>query len=305
MAEVASRDWSVAVSLMPRPPKLSTMNVATPMPLSSERHPGMLLPTPLEPWTRTTAGTRPDALRGMLSSPQITAAGASRLRRAKSPGVGVWVWNAIVPVVPSARSVRGCQREHADRTNPTSATLKPGNPARQVRPARSMVTPPYSGARSEVSPLRLSGLYRERGQSATAEGTAPSTGALQCNRDKKEAVMKKILGLTLVAMLSLTLAAPVSAGGGPGGGFHGRFHGGFHHDGFHRFGCCFGPAFVGGVFVGSALAYPYYADPYYAYAAYPVYSDPVYGSPPAYQPETQVTVAPSVQRDVCYNTGCY
>ena len=57
--------------------------------------------------------------------------------------------------------------------------------------------------------------------------------------------------------------------------------------------------------MGSALAYPYYAYPYYPYAAYPVYSDPVYGSSPAYQPETQVTVAPSVRRDVCYNTGCY
>ena len=57
--------------------------------------------------------------------------------------------------------------------------------------------------------------------------------------------MKKILGLALVAMLSLTLAAPVSAGGGFHGGFRGGFHGGFHHDGFHRFGCCFGPAFFG------------------------------------------------------------
>src|SRR5258706_6598000 len=103
-----------------------------------------------------------------------------------------------------------------------------------------------------------------------AEGTMPSTGALQCIRDKKEAVMKKILGLALVAMLSLTLAAPVSAGGGRGGGFHGGSHGGFHHDGFHRFGCWFGPAFVGGVFFGSALPHPsspgpYYSDPYYAY----------------------------------------
>ena len=35
------------------------------------------------------------------------------------------------------------------------------------------------------------------------------------------------------------------------------------------------------------------------------YSDPVYGSPPGYQPETQVTLAPSIQRDVCYATGCY
>jgi hypothetical protein len=120
--------------------------------------------------------------------------------------------------------------------------------------------------------------------------------------------MKKIMGLILVASISLALAAPVYAGRGHGGGFHGGSHGGFHHGfhhgGFHR-GCCFGPAFVGGVFVGSALAYPYYLYPYYPYAAYPVYADPVYASPPVYQPETQVTVAPSVQRDVCYNTACY
>src|SRR5260370_26855824 len=76
-------------------------------------------------------------------------------------------------------------------------------------------------------------------------------------------------------------------------------HGGFRHDGFHRFGCCFGPAFVGGVFVGSAFAYPYYAYPYYPYPYYPysVYSEPVY--------QPQVSVAPSVQREVCYVGGCY
>ena len=38
--------------------------------------------------------------------------------------------------------------------------------------------------------------------------------------------MKKILGLTLVAVLSLALAAPVSAGGRGGGGGHGGFRGG-------------------------------------------------------------------------------
>jgi hypothetical protein len=117
--------------------------------------------------------------------------------------------------------------------------------------------------------------------------------------------MKNILNLALVAMLSLALVAPASAWRGSGGGFHSGFRDGFHHDGFHRFGfhrfgCCFGPAFVGGVFVGSALAYPYYGYPYaYPYAAYPVYPDPVY------QPQTQVSVAPSVQREVCYPGGCY
>jgi hypothetical protein len=106
--------------------------------------------------------------------------------------------------------------------------------------------------------------------------------------------MKKILSLALVTMPSLSFAAPVSAGRGPGGGFHG----GFHHDGFHRFGCCFGPAFVGGVFVGSAFAYPYYAYPYAAYPGYPVYA-----SAPVYEPQTQVSVAPSIQREVCYTAA--
>jgi len=65
-------------------------------------------------------------------------------------------------------------------------------------------------------------------------------------------------------------------------------------------GCCWGPVFVGGVFVGAALAYPYYGYPAYAYPYdYPVYAEP------AYQPQTQVAVSPSVQRDVCYSTGCY
>ncbi len=106
--------------------------------------------------------------------------------------------------------------------------------------------------------------------------------------------MKKILGLALVVVMSLALAAPVSAGRPSS-----RFHGGFHHHGFHRFGCCFGPAFVGGVIVGSALAYPYYGYPY------PVYPDQVYVPAPAYQPQAQVYVAPSIQREVCYTGGCY
>src|SRR5258708_33804859 len=49
------------------------------------------------------------------------------------------------------------------------------------------------------------------------------------------AVMKKILSLTLVAVLSLALAAPVSAGGRGGGGGHagspGGGAGGCHHPG--------------------------------------------------------------------------
>jgi hypothetical protein len=108
--------------------------------------------------------------------------------------------------------------------------------------------------------------------------------------------MKKIVGLVLAAMLSLSLAVPVSAWSGHGGGGRGGFHGG----GFHRFGCCFGPAFVGGVFLGSALAYPYY-DYGYPYPAY--YSDPAYVPAPVYQ--SQVAVAPALQAPVCYTGGCY
>ena len=134
--------------------------------------------------------------------------------------------------------------------------------------------------------------------------------------------MPKIFTLALVGILALAVPAPVHAGRANGGGFHGgheggfhgshgggfhgshgRFHGGgFHHGGrFHR-GCCFGPAFV---FVGPALAYPYYSSPYYSYSyydssySYPAYPDPVY------QPQTQLLVAPSVQREVCYVGGCY
>ena len=106
--------------------------------------------------------------------------------------------------------------------------------------------------------------------------------------------------MLVAAVLSLSLAAPVYAGRG-GGGFRGG-HGGFHHGG-----CCWGGAFVGGLLLGSVLAAPYYAYPYYAspYAGYPVYPDPVYASSPAYQPQTQVYVAPSVQREACYVGGCY
>jgi hypothetical protein len=66
------------------------------------------------------------------------------------------------------------------------------------------------------------------------------------------------------------------------------------------------------VFVGSALGYPYYGYPYYGYpyysypyATYPAYADPVYAPAPAYQPQTQVSVAPQIQREVCYTGGCY
>ena len=117
---------------------------------------------------------------------------------------------------------------------------------------------------------------------------------------RKLAVVLRTLGVAVLSLLAL--AAPVSAGRGGGGGFHAGSPGGLHHGGFHRSGCCFGPGFVGGVFVGAELGYPYYA---YPYAAYPVYPDPVYEAAPVYQPQTQVSVAPSIQTRVCYTGGCY
>ena len=117
--------------------------------------------------------------------------------------------------------------------------------------------------------------------------------------------MKKIVGLALVGMLSLVLAAPVLADGGRGSGFRGvqgGMHGtGFQHKGgFHR-GCCWGSTFVGRPVGGSVLAAPYYPYPY----SYPVYPDPVYAPTPAYQPQTQVYLAPPAQSELCYVGGCY
>ena len=136
----------------------------------------------------------------------------------------------------------------------------------------------------------------------------------------RRTTMRRLLaGVVVLTSAMLIAVAPVDAAGrgGRGGSFHGGgfqggrgfhhgFRPGFRHGGFHRFGCCFGPAFVGGVFVGSALAYPYYAYPYYGYpATYPVYSEyPVYAEP-VYQSQAQVSVAPAVQREVCYVGGCY
>jgi hypothetical protein len=108
-------------------------------------------------------------------------------------------------------------------------------------------------------------------------------------------MIRKLLGLALVAALCLALAAPVFASrGGHGRGFHGGSNHGFHHHGFHH--CCFGPAFFGGVFVASSLAFPLSVYPYYyTYPyGYPVYPPPIYEQAP-----------PAVQRDVCFVEGCY
>ena len=121
--------------------------------------------------------------------------------------------------------------------------------------------------------------------------------------------MKKMIGLGLVGVVSLLLAAPVHAGGGRGSGFQGgkggmhgtgfRLGGGFQHRGnFHR-GCCWGGAFVGWPGWTAVLAAPYYSYPYSS----PVYPDPVYVPTPAYQPH--VYLAPPVQSERCYIGGCY
>jgi hypothetical protein len=132
-------------------------------------------------------------------------------------------------------------------------------------------------------------------------------------------MVPRIVVLALVAVLSLTLVASASAGVGgaaPHGGFHGSgfqhsglhgtgFHRGAFRDGFHRrqgfsrFGCCFGPALVGGAFLDAADAAAYYNDPYPVYPAPPADQQaPLYPAPPPYQ-------APPAPPIFCYVGGCY
>jgi hypothetical protein len=124
-------------------------------------------------------------------------------------------------------------------------------------------------------------------------------------------MLRKMIPLALVALLSLGLAAPASAGRGSGfHGGHGSFHGGhgsFHHgSGFHGRSCCWNRGFVGGVFVGTAFWAPFYAYPYYPYAypyPYSAYAPPLYTAPPAYQSE--LYLSQPAPREVCYVGGCY
>ena len=110
-------------------------------------------------------------------------------------------------------------------------------------------------------PRRSLERYNEVGEKG-ASAPEPPRRAHQASAQPvgKGLVMKKILSLAFVAMLSVALAAPVSAGRGHGGGFHGG-HGGFRQGGGFHGGCCWGGAFVGGVFLGSAFAYPSYGYP--------------------------------------------
>jgi hypothetical protein len=130
--------------------------------------------------------------------------------------------------------------------------------------------------------------------------------------------MKKMIGLTLVGMLSLALAAPVHANGGRGSGFqsgnggmhssssrHGggfRHNGGFQHRGNFQRGCCFGGAFFGWPVGTTLLAAPYYDS--YPYS-YPAYQDPGYAPSPYYQQQPQLYMAPPVPSEMCYTGGCY
>jgi len=129
--------------------------------------------------------------------------------------------------------------------------------------------------------------------------------------------MKKVIGLGLVGVLSLVLAAPVQAdgvkgnasqgrhggihgtGSRPGGGF--QHHRGFQHHGKFPRGCCSRGAFYGWPVGTSVLVAPYYSYPY----PYPLYPDPVYVPASAYQPQPQVYLAPPVQSEMCYIGGCY
>ncbi len=120
-------------------------------------------------------------------------------------------------------------------------------------------------------------------------------------------VMKKIVGLALIGVLSLGLAAPAFAAGGHGdwhggerSGWHGHGGHGWRGGGWHGW---WGPgAVIGGLLVGSAIVAA--TAPRVVYPA-PVYPEPVYlAPPPTYYPQTQVYTAP-VRRDVCYPTGCY
>src|SRR2546426_8510016 len=78
---------------------------------------------------------------------------------------------------------------------------------------------------------------------------------------EKESVMKKILSLALVVMLSLALAAPVSAWSGRGGGFHGGVRGGFHHNGGPHPFCFLAAPLCGGV-VLSPPSFPLSSSPF-------------------------------------------
>src|SRR5260370_26619221 len=83
---------------------------------------------------------------------------------------------------------------------------------------------------------------------------------------EKELTVKKTLSFALVGMLSLALAAPVSAGRGHGGGFHGGSrggvphcgapHGGFHRGGFPPFASSFAPLFLARVLPAAGPAHP-------------------------------------------------
>ena len=57
--------------------------------------------------------------------------------------------------------------------------------------------------------------------------------------------------------------------------------------------------------VGALSLSACYYVPYGYYPAYPAYPEPVYAPAPAYQPQTQLTVAPPVPREACYEGGCY
>src|SRR5579871_4404227 len=90
------------VSLIPRPVKLSATKVANPALFSSPTHMPELKPTPPEPCTRTTAGSRSVPGFGMRSSPAIIAGLPSFLPSRKSAVLSVTVCTGKISVRKTA-----------------------------------------------------------------------------------------------------------------------------------------------------------------------------------------------------------
>jgi hypothetical protein len=110
-------------------------------------------------------------------------------------------------------------------------------------------------------------------------------------------VVLRMAVLALVAVVSVTLAAPASEGAGSGRGLdQGAFRGGFfRHQGVGRFDCCFGPVLLGNAFLDAADAAASYDYPY-----------PVYAAPPPDVPAAPHQASPPPAPPIfCYVGGCY
>ena len=131
----------------------------------------------------------------------------------------------------------------------------------------------------------------------------------------KLVVGKRLVGLTLVGGLCLTVAGQAYAGGGFAvggfggggrGGFYsgfGGFHGGrFHHSSGFRFRACNGNgACIAGYGVGSVIPGSDYSSPY----PYPEDATALDVFSPPLQPRTQLAMVPALAREACSPLGCY